>query len=154
MERDDVMRLYDREAVRLRGWLQREVGDRETATDLTAETFARALVAMRRQRGGDHTAWLYGIARNLLADYRRRQRVEDAARRKLAMPLRTWSDYREDEVDVPGLDELPEPDRQALELRIVDDLSYDAVAERLGVTPGAARMRVHRALSRLRGTAP
>jgi RNA polymerase sigma-70 factor (ECF subfamily) len=134
--------------------LQREVGDRGTATDLTAETFARALVAMRRQRGGDHTAWLYGIARNLLADYRRRQRVEDAARRKLAMPLRTWSDYREDEVDVPGLDELPEPDRQALELRIVDDLSYDAVAERLGVTPGAARMRVHRALSRLRGTAP
>jgi RNA polymerase sigma-70 factor (ECF subfamily) len=153
MDRDDLLRLYDSEAVRLRGWLQRELGDRETATDLTAETFARALVAMRRQRGGDQTAWLYGIARHLLADYRRRQRVEDAARRKLAMPLRTWSDYHDGEPDVPGLDELAEADREALELRIVDDLSYEAVAERLGVSAGAARMRVHRALSRLRGSA-
>jgi len=137
----------------MRRWLQREVGDRETATDLTAETFARALVAMRRQRGGDQRAWLYGIARHLLADYRRHERVERAARERLAMPSRDWTTYDDAETEVAGLDELPAPERAALELHVVDDLPYDAVAQRLGITPGAARMRVHRALARLRGGA-
>ena len=68
------------------------------------------------------------------------------------MPIRDWTEY--DNVDVPGFDELSEVDRAALDLHIVDDLPYGAVAERLRITPGAARMRVHRALSRLRGSAP
>jgi RNA polymerase sigma factor (sigma-70 family) len=150
MDRDGVLQLYDTEAVRLRRWLQRETGNRETATDLTAETFAQALVSMRRFRGGDETAWLYGIARNLLSQYRRRARVEDRARRKLGVPDRDWSDY-EVEDRVVDLDALPEHERAALELHVVDELPYDEVARRLSITSGTARMRVHRALRRLRG---
>ena len=41
-------------------------------------------------------------------------------------------------------------DRQALQLAIVDGLNGRELAERLGVTPGTARMRLHRALTRLR----
>jgi RNA polymerase sigma factor (sigma-70 family) len=134
----------------LRRWLQRETGNRETATDLTAETFAQALVSMRRFRGGDETAWLYGIARNLLSQYRRRARVEDRARRKLGMPDRDWSDYEVDD-RVVDLDALPEHERAALELHIIEELPYGDVARRLAITPGTARMRVHRALRRLRG---
>ncbi len=145
-----MLQLYDTEAVRLRRWLQRETGDRETATDLTAETFAQALVSMRRFRGGDETAWLYGIARNLLSQHHRRARVEDRARRKLGMPARDWSDYEPDD-RVVDLAALPEHERAALELHIVEDLPYDEVARRLAITPGTARMRVHRALRRLRG---
>jgi RNA polymerase sigma factor (sigma-70 family) len=55
-----------------------------------------------------------------------------------------------DELDA-ALDELPEEQRDALRLRVVDDLDYSAVAEVLGTTPGAARVRVHRALGALRG---
>ena len=150
MDRDDVLRLYDQEAGRLRGWLRKQTGDDEVALDLTAETFAQALVSMRRQRGGDETAWLYGIARNLLFQYRRRSRVEDAARRRLGMPDRDWSDYEVDD-RVVELDALPEHERAALELHVVGELPYDAVARQLNITPGTARMRVHRALRRLRG---
>ena len=159
MDRDDILRLYDAEAVRLRGWLQRETGNREVATDLAAETFAQALVSMRRFRGGDETAWLYGIARNLFFQYRRRARVEDAARRRVGMSLRDWSEY--DEVDerasVPNglaaaLGALPPDEREAIELRVVDELEYDDIAARLTITPGAVRMRVHRALRKLKGS--
>ena len=146
-----MLRLCDEEAHRLRGWLRKETGDNETAMDLTAETFAQALVSMGRQRGGDHTAWLYGIARNLLFQYRRRARVEDAARRKLGMPDRDWSDYEVDD-RVVDLGDLPDHERAALELHVVGELPYDDVAARLGITPGTARMRVHRALRRLRGS--
>lgn len=150
MDREGLLKLYDDEAARLRRWLQRETGNRETATDLTAETFAQALVSMRRFRGGDETAWLYGIARNLLSQYRRRARVEDRARRKLGMPDRDWSDYEVDD-RVVDLDALPEHERAALELHIIEELPYGDVARRLAITPGTARMRVHRALRRLRG---
>jgi RNA polymerase sigma factor (sigma-70 family) len=152
MDRDDVLRLYDAEAPRLRGWLRKETGDREVAMDLTAETFAQALVSMRRYRGGGETAWLYGIARHLLSQYRRRAQVEDRARRRLAMPERIWSDDDEGDRAV-DLRELPEHERAALELHVVDELSYAEVAGRLAITPGAARMRVYRALRRLRGSA-
>jgi RNA polymerase sigma-70 factor (ECF subfamily) len=151
MDREDVLQLYDQEAVRLRRWLQRETGSREKATDLTAETFAQALVSMRRFRGGDQRAWLYGIARNLLSQSRRRERVEDAARRKLGMPDRVWSDSEVDDRAV-DLDGLPDHERAALELHVIEELPYDEVARRLSITPGTARMRVHRALRRLRGS--
>lgn len=41
-------------------------------------------------------------------------------------------------------------DRQVLQLAIIDGLDGHELAERLGVTPGTARMRLHRALTRLR----
>jgi RNA polymerase sigma factor (sigma-70 family) len=153
MDRSDVLRLFDQEAIRLRAWLRKETGDREVAMDLTAETFAQALVSARRHRGGDETAWLYGIARNLLLQYRRRATVEDRARRRLAMPDRAWSDYDAVDDRVVSLDGLPPHEREALELHIVDELPYEQVAERLAISSGAARMRVHRALRRLKGEA-
>ena len=63
------------------------MGDPELAADLAAETFAAALVAARRFRGGGApaSAWLVGIARNVLAGSVRRSRVEDRARRRLGM---------------------------------------------------------------------
>ena len=48
-----------------------------------------------------------------------------------------------------ALDGLPEHEREALELRVVSELPYDEVAERLAIRPAAARLRVSRALRRL-----
>jgi RNA polymerase sigma factor (sigma-70 family) len=45
---------------------------------------------------------------------------------------------------------LPEGQRAALELRVIDEHTYDEVAARLGCTEGAARVRVLRALTTLR----
>ena len=44
---------------------------------------------------------------------------------------------------------LPEAIRRAIELRVLDQLEYRAVAERLGCTEGAARVRVSRGLKQL-----
>jgi RNA polymerase sigma factor (sigma-70 family) len=60
-----------------------------------------------------------------------------------------------DPVWLEGLDEafedLPDGQRQALELRVLADLDYDGVAAGLGTSQGTARVRVARALSALRG---
>jgi len=49
------------------------------------------------------------------------------------------------------LDALPETQREAVRLRVVDQLEYDEVAVALGTSTAAARVRVHRGLATLRG---
>jgi RNA polymerase sigma factor (sigma-70 family) len=48
-----------------------------------------------------------------------------------------------------ALDELPDHEREAIELRVLRELPYEQVAEQLAIRPAAARLRVSRALRRL-----
>jgi RNA polymerase sigma factor (sigma-70 family) len=150
--------LYNRYTERIMGYHLRRCRDEQAALDLTAETFAQAWCARRAFRdeaGGSAGPWLYGIARNVLLQSVRRERVEDGARQRLGMlehadhppaaPEESWLNGI-DEL----LDELPADQRNALELRVLEDLPYEGVASRLSITPENARMRVHRALSALR----
>jgi RNA polymerase sigma-70 factor, ECF subfamily len=102
--------------------------------------------------------WLLGIAANVLADTVRRNRIETRARERLGLPLDLASEDGYTAVEerlsprdalARGLGELPAHERDALELRVVDELSYAQVASRLAIRPAAARLRVSRALRRL-----
>jgi RNA polymerase sigma factor (sigma-70 family) len=150
--------LYDRYADQIRRYHLRRCRDEEAAFDLVAETFAQAWCvrrAFRDEADGSAAPWLYGIARNVLRQSVRRERLEDSARQRLGAlerpgrldvtPEASWLDGA-DEL----LDALPAEQRRAVELRVVEDMTYDSVAGRLAVTPETARMRVHRALKTLR----
>jgi RNA polymerase sigma factor (sigma-70 family) len=158
---DAFAQLFDRHAPPLRAWLRLQTRDPQAAADLLSETFAQAWTHRARFRdhaGGSAAPWLFGIARNLLADWRRRGRVEATARQKLGMqahieavePLRALDDELTPELEA-ALATLPATQRAALELRVLDELDYPAIAAHLGSSEGGARNRVHRALSALRG---
>src|SRR3954468_14835785 len=86
--------FYERYAVWVRTWFQRQTGSETAALDLTAETFAQAWNAAKRFRdlaNGSGAPWLFGIARNLLRQYHKHNRIETAARERLGMPL-AWAD--------------------------------------------------------------
>jgi RNA polymerase sigma-70 factor (ECF subfamily) len=152
--------LYDRYAASVQGFHLRRTRDVHAAHDLTAETFAQAWLHRTRFRdeaAGSAGPWLYGIARNLLAQSVRRRRIELEACERLGVlerldepratvePGDAWLDGLDE-----ALAELSDGERRALELRVVDGLSYDAVAAGLATSPGAARVRVARGLGRLR----
>ena len=82
--------FYDRHVKALLGYFARRTFDPEEAADLTAETFASALVARRRFKPGKApaAAWLFTIAARRLADYQRRGYVEQRMRRSLEMERR------------------------------------------------------------------
>src|SRR4051812_49736955 len=63
--------FYERRVREVLGYMMRRTGDPEAAADLTAETFAAAIVARRRFRpgGAPAGAWLFAIARRELAGY-------------------------------------------------------------------------------------
>jgi RNA polymerase sigma-70 factor (ECF subfamily) len=156
--------FYDRYALWMHVWFQRHTGSESAALDLTAETFAQAWHSLRRFRDmadGSAAPWLFGIARNLLRQYYKHNRIETAARERLGLPLAFAESDDYDAVDervaarslAPALAAavrlLPPDQRRALELRVVQQLDYEEVAGRLGCSQNAARLRVSRALRAL-----
>jgi Sigma-70 region 2 len=80
--------LYERHALSVYGWCHRRL--EWAASDLTAETFAQAWLSrdrFRDEHGGSALPWLLGIARNVLRETIRRDRVETHARERLGLPL-------------------------------------------------------------------
>jgi DNA-directed RNA polymerase specialized sigma24 family protein len=80
--------FYDRYALWVRVWFTRQTGSESAALDLTAETFAQAWHSLRRFRDladGSGAPWLFGIARNLLRQYHKHNRIETAARQRLGL---------------------------------------------------------------------
>jgi RNA polymerase sigma-70 factor (ECF subfamily) len=160
---DAFSAFYCRHAVAVERWLRSQTPDAATAADLTAETFAQVLVSVHRFRGSDDQAaraWLFGIARNLLRRYHRRGRAELDTVRRLGLALEHDSDELERierSVDAgarahelsQALQTLPDTHRQAIELRVVDELDYRQAAALMGISEQNARIRVSRALKAL-----
>jgi RNA polymerase sigma-70 factor (ECF subfamily) len=164
---DDVLAAaYRRDSRRLLVWLTRRTYDAQLAVDLVGETYARALATRRRYSGDPEdaeavAAWTWGIARHVLHDTLRRG---DAERRMLGRlgvepPQLEAEELRriEELADLGtlraalagALGELSPDQREAVRLRVVDDLEYPAVAARLGISEQAARARVSRGLRAL-----
>jgi RNA polymerase sigma factor (sigma-70 family) len=157
---DAFRELYGRYSHRLFGYFAGRSASEDTALELTAETFSRVWVMRERfedQRDGSAAPWLFGIARNVLLMSVRRGEVERRTATRLGVlgrldiegPAVTaepeWAEGA-DEL----LNTLPLSQRDALRLRVIDELDYDEVAEALGTSRSAARVRVHRGLAALR----
>jgi len=152
--------FYQRHLRAVLGFFLRRTGDPELTADLTAEVFAAALLAAERYRPREQPAlaWLYGIAAHKLADSRRRGRVEDAARRRLALEPLAIDDAdlaRVEEIADPGAAEaavltLPPAQRDAVLARVVDERPYAEIADEMQCSELLVRQRVSRGLRALR----
>ena len=150
-------RRYERAVL---GYFMRRVGDPELAADLTAETFAAALMSVRRYKPERDTAapWLFGIARHTLLRSVEKRRVEDRARRKLGWQALTLDDDLLERVARAGadgrvaelLDRLPDDQAEAVRARVIDEQDYAEIAGRLRCSQSVVRQRVSRGLGTLR----
>jgi RNA polymerase sigma-70 factor (ECF subfamily) len=155
-------RFYRQHIESVQRFVARRVDDPYLAADLTADVFVAAIESAgsyRRSRG-EPVAWLFGIARNVVAGERRRNAKE----------LRTAARIRGrellDEDDLAALharidresaartlhrelSRLPEGEQAVLELVALDGLSAGEAGRALGIGAVAARVRLHRARRRL-----
>jgi RNA polymerase sigma-70 factor (ECF subfamily) len=121
---DAFERFYREHVEAVQRFVARRVDDPYLAADLTADVFVAAIESAgtyRRSRG-EPTAWLFGIARNVVAGERRRNAKE----------LRTAMRVR------------------GRELVALDGLSASEAGQALGIGAVAARVRLHRARRRMR----
>ena len=127
---EDFGRFYDRYVRPLLAFFQRRTGDPETAADLTAETFAAAMIARERYRPqtASAAAWLFAIAQHKLTDYRRRGAAEDRMRARLGMhAVAVGAEDAEmirwlgDDVAAEMVESLPADQRDAIRAHVLED---------------------------------
>ena len=156
---EDFGLFYDRHVKALLGYFARRTFNPEEAADLTAETFASALVARKRFKPGGPpaTAWLFAIASRRLADYQRRGRVEQRTRRSLAIERREVSEADAEMIRMLGddaarsvLSELPPEQRRIVAAHVIDERPYGELSGELHTSEAAVRQRVSRGLATLR----
>jgi len=162
-EDPEFTELYRRHAETSLRYFARRTLDPEAAAELTAETFAQAFASRQTytDTGVNGVAWVYGIARHQLSRFYRTGTIEAKARGSIGMNVRDLpaEDYEriEELVDLAPIKEalvealatLGAEQRDALQLRVIDELSYPDVASRLGCAEAAARQRVSRGLRRI-----
>lgn len=149
--------LYRRYRPGVRTLCARMTGDADEAEDLTQEVFLRAV---RRAGGfrGESSAgtWLYRVARNVCLDHLRRadrrEKVRASAVHELvgAREANAGADGALPGVMEKGLRRLAIEDREVVVLAACLGLGSAELAEVLECSPGAARVRLHRGLARLR----
>lgn len=132
---------------------RRVTDDPQLAEEVAQTTFATLAQKAGELRPDDVPAgWLYHAARHLAlravrSEQRRRQREHLAATMNTDEPgPSVVAEHLES-----AMDQLPPADRDALVLRFFEDRNLREVGHELGLTEDAARMRVNRALEKLRG---
>lgn len=140
---------------RVLGYVLRAGATVADADDVVADVY---VVAWRRFDDiptDDPVPWLLAVARNVARNQRRSRRRGDALLDRLqSQPIVAGTHDADTVADVAALRralaELSPTDRDLLQLAAVEELSAAQIAKVLGCRPVAARVRLHRARTRLR----
>ena len=153
---DQFGALYGWTHPRIVAYALRRTASREDAADVVAETFE---VAWRRfddiPSGDAALLWLYGTARYVLANQLRRGRrrgelVKRLAAELLSIPVRAEALDEQGILMASCLRSLPADDREVLMLAAWEGLSASEIGRLMDCSPTAARIRLHRARTRLK----
>jgi RNA polymerase sigma-70 factor (ECF subfamily) len=148
--------LYRRFARPILGLALRLLRDRSRAEDAVQETFAaiwRSAASYRADRGPG-APWLYAVARNAIIDRARARRETtfaeppDEASGAAGPAERAESSYVSWRVH-RAVQELPQPEREVLELAYWGELSQSEVARFLDIPLGTVKTRTRTGLARL-----
>lgn len=146
--RDAFGHLYQRYHRRVFGLARFYLG--AGAEDAVAETFMRAWTALPRYKatGAPFVAWLYGIARHVVADELRSQKRTEA---RATLPESSVTPDHDDRLAISAcIARLPKQQRQVVEMKYLLGMSNPEVASALGKSVGAVNAQQWRALQGLK----
>ncbi|MBO6935544.1 MAG: RNA polymerase sigma factor [Deltaproteobacteria bacterium] len=148
--------LFERWAPVVHGLTRRHVRDEDLAREITQQTFFKLHGARNDfRRDGKLRPWLLTIAMNLVREHwrrgKRRKHVELDEKREVApTPERSRLELEQRaQLLHEALAELPETQREVVELHYFQERPYKEVAAIVGSSEGAVRVRAHRAYRKL-----
>ena len=141
----------------LRSTIRRRLAAMGLSTEESEDVVQETLLAIHLKRHTWRTAdpfgpWLFTVARNKLIDHVRRRG------RRIEIPIEDFAEILAADEERPGTDSaevdrhlaaLPEKQRQILKAVAVDGATVGEAATRLGMTPGAVRVALHRGFASL-----
>ncbi|MEV4897144.1 sigma-70 family RNA polymerase sigma factor [Nonomuraea sp. NPDC055795] len=151
---DRFAAIYAATYEQILGYAMRRCEIPEDAADIVAETYATAWRRADRLPDGDEARlWLYGVARNTLANHRRGQIRRQQRSAELNVDVADlYSRTPDSSVELGTIArtfrELNADDRELLSLVAWEGLDHAQLAKVLGVSRNAVRIRLHRARKR------
>jgi RNA polymerase sigma-70 factor, ECF subfamily len=156
-QQEHFITLYDTYVDKIYRFLFYRINHRETAEDLTSQTFLKALNNIESFDGskGTFQAWLYRISYNLLVDhYRKTKPILDLVYAEHAPSAdnteQLVEDYFNQQQVKELLKQLPEQTQELIILRIWEDLPYSEIAKILNKSENSLKMQFSRAIAMLR----
>ncbi len=160
MSGSDLKALYLAHRGEIQDYLNRRLRCKETAADLTQDTFIRLSEQMGRTRIENFRAYLFSSARNLFIDHTRRQEhrqgetLDPQAMNSVEQGTPSLEQIAIANQQLSALNEviknMPEPCREVFLMVRVEGLTYVEIGERLGVSSKTAYSRMVRALDLLK----
>lgn len=159
----DFASLYNQYYLQIFKYVIKRVKDENDAGEITSDIFAKAIFNIKKYKfkGFPFSSWLYRIASNEITDFYRKNQsskyvsvTEDQ--------LNYLVDNSEDEITVQSdkeekfseiiasLEMLSDDDLELIEMRFFEERSFKEIAEILGLTEGNARIKTHRAITKLK----
>lgn len=154
-----VGELYERYQAAIYSYVYYRVGNAAEAEDLVAEVFVRLVTKIHtfQDRGRPILAWLYTIARNLVANHHRRDGslkwlpLDEALDGVADATVTPAMEYRLTQYEIrAAMDALTEPQRQVVWLKFIEGYSNAEVAAITGRDENAVKSLQHRALAGMR----
>ena len=145
--------LFNRYAEAIRRLLILRIGSPDDANDLLQETFIKVYLRLERYNA-DYTfgQWVYSIARNTLVDHLRRKSGDVSLDERFRVPLATAPSPEESVIInqtrahfYNALEELTPEYRQVIEMRFLEEYSYEEIAEKLGRPLNTIKTQIRRA---------
>lgn len=150
--------IYDRYFEGIFQFIYRRTDDEATAADLCSQTFYKALQNLKKYefRGLPFSAWLYRIASNEVNKYyyRKKKRKVFSLEEERVMELfdEQENEFSQHHIEtlISTLKDLPTETVEVLELRFFEGRSFKEIAYILNIGESGAKMRLYRALEKLR----
>jgi RNA polymerase sigma factor (sigma-70 family) len=151
----DFTSLYKRHAADVYRFALYLSNERGEAEDLTSETFVRAWTAPGPIVMATVKGYLFTIARNLflqgLRHKSRRAALDEDLRDPQPGPYRQAEQKQKFDAVMAELQTIPEASRSALLMRAVDGMAYEEIAQVMGISLAAVKVKIHRARLALAG---
>ena len=140
--RDALMRLFEQ-----------RLGDKAMASDLLQETFIKVYLHIENySKNYTFGQWIYTIARNTLIDHLRRRTDDISIDERFRIPMATTPSPEESVIMnqsrnhfYSAIEELSEEYRQIIEMRFLEEYSYEEIAEKLGRPINTIKTQIRRA---------
>ena len=147
--------LFDRYHIRIFNFFNKMCRNKMVSEDLTQDVFIKVMKYRTSYKNGNFAAWIYTIARNIFSTHyqkikkERSNLIDDD---KLEANSTLVSESNQDELDhlQKALLKLSNSDRELIVMHRFQEIKYEQIAQIVGSTENAIKVKVHRALKKLK----
>lgn len=144
--------LFDRFHIRIFNFFNQMTQNKMVSEDLTQDVFEKLIKYRSSYKKGNFTSYIFTIARNIFSDHYQKQKKERTENiQEETLNYKTDKNHTEEIQHLKkALLQLSNTEKELITMHRYQNISYQQIAEIIGSTEGAIKVRTHRALKKLK----